>query len=289
MLKTSMLRAFVAVARAGNLVDGASAIGRTPSAVSMTLKSIEDHLGRPLFEGGRKNRLTPLGVFTLDMAERELQHFARTVGAVEDFAGARRGEVRIAAVPSYASAALPGIALGFQKLHPHVRLDIRDMDSASILRALDREHVDLGIVSDARHQPEYERNRLGADPFGLVVRSDAAYSAEPALNWNSLPNAPLIANPLCERIDAPALQDALANASLRVHNTMTLLAMVRAGLGVTILPKMVIGAATHGLAFVPIEGPLVRRELHLLTRVRDTPSPATAAFKTFLTEAAIQD
>lgn len=282
MIKTEMLRAFVEVARAGNLVDGARALGRTPSAVSMTLKSLEEHLGQPLFESERKSRLTPLGGFALEMAERELAHFARTVRAVEDFAGARSGEVRIAAVPSYAGSELPALALDFMRRHPNVRLDIHDLDSASILRELERERIDLGIVSDAREHPEFRRISLGSDPYGLITRDGDPLAGRERIAWTDTAGLPLITNPLCERIDSPKLQAAIAAARLRVHNTTTLIGMVRAGLGVTVLPELVIRNAAPGLAFIRLEEPVIRRELHLLLRLRDTPSPATAAFAEFV-------
>lgn len=282
MIKTDMLRAFAEVARAGSLVDGARALGRTPSAVSMTLKSLEEHLGQPLFESERKSRLTPLGAYVLEMAERELAHFARTLKAVEDFAGARSGEVRIAAVPSYASATLPAIVLAFMRRHPEVRLDIHDLDSASILRELERERIDLGIVSDGHEHPELRRISLGSDPFGLITRADDPLTERGRVTWGDMSDVPLITNTLCERIAIPDLQEAILAANLRVHNTTTLIAMVRARLGVTVLPELVTQNAAPGLAFTRLEEPVVWREQHLLLRL-DTPSPATAAFADFVT------
>ncbi|GAB5469347.1 MAG: LysR family transcriptional regulator [Rhodospirillales bacterium] len=284
MIKTEMLRAFVEVAQAGSLRDGANALGRTPSAVSMTLKNLEDHLGRPLFESERKNRLTPLGVFTLEMAERELEHFSRTVRAVEDFAGARSGKVRIAAVPSYAGTELAAIVGAFLRLHTKVRLDIRDLDSASILRELERGRIDLGIVSNARENPELRRISLGSDPFGLVIRADDPLACPDRIRWDDLTGVPLITHPLCETIDAPRLQAAIAAARLRVHNTTTIVGMVRAGLGVTVLPELVTQSAAPGLIFRRLEEPVVWRKLYLLMRRRDTPNPATAAFAEFVAQ-----
>ena len=284
-----MLRVFAEVARAGNLVSAAEVLGRTPSAVSMSLKTLEDHLGQPLFEGERKNRLTPLGGFTLEMAERELAHYARTVRALEDFASARTGEVRIAAVPSFATSVLPAIALAFVREHPHVRVDIRDMDSATILRELDRERIDLGIVSDARPSGDLQRTRLGADAFGIVVRADSPFAGKGRIAWRELAGTVLLANPLCERVDVPELHAALAGSPLRVHNTTTLLAMVRGGLGVTVLPELVTRDAPPDVSFVRAEEPVVRRELHLVSRLRDRPSPATGAFAAFLAARAARE
>jgi DNA-binding transcriptional LysR family regulator len=248
----------------------------------MTLKSLEQHFGQRLFETDRKNRLTPLGAFVLEMAERELAHFTRTVKAVEDFANARSGEVSIASVPSFAVTELPAVARAFLESHSKVRLDIHDMDSATILRELERERIDLGIVSDAREHPDLRRISLGKDPFGLISRTDDPLMQRDRITWDDLSDTPFITNPLFERFAAPALKAAIAGARLRVHDTTTLIGMVRANLGVTVLPELVIRNAAPGLAFTRLVDPVVWRELHLVLRLRDTPSPATAAFADFV-------
>lgn len=282
MIKTEMLRVFVEVARAGNLVSAAETLGRAPSAVSMTLKQLEAHLGQPLFESERKSRLTALGAYVFEMANRELAHFDRTITALTDFASARRGEVRIAVVPSFAMTILPELVLEFTAASPNVRLDIHDMDSASIQRELDRERIDLGIVSDARQSAEIRLVELASDHFGVVMRSDNPLAERKKISWKALAEAELIANPLCERIDEAKLHTALAGARLRVHNTTTLLTMVRAGLGVTLLPELVCRQADSQITFRELASPVAPRRIDLISRARDTPSPATAAFAEFL-------
>ena len=284
MIKIEMLRVFVEVTRAGNLVSAADALGRAPSAVSMTLKQLEAHLGQPLFESERKSHLTALGAYVFEMANRELAHFDRTIAALTDFAGARSGEVRIAVVPSFAATILPNLVLEFTAASPNVRLDIHDMDSASIRRELDRERIDLGIVSDARQSSDVRLTQLASDRFGVVMRSDNPLAKRKKTLWQALADVDLIANPLCERIDEPRLRAALESARLRVHNTTTLLAMVRAGLGVTVLPELVCQQADAQIAFRALDNPAAARRIDLISRARDTPSPATASFAAFVTE-----
>lgn len=66
MVELEMLRTFVALAEAGNISDAAKRLFRTASAISMTLKQLEQEVGGELFETDRKNRLTPLGAFMLE-------------------------------------------------------------------------------------------------------------------------------------------------------------------------------------------------------------------------------
>ena len=282
MIKTEMLRVFVEVARAGNLVSAAETLGRAPSAVSMTLKQLEAHLGQPLFESERKSRLTALGTYVFEMSNRELAHFDRTITALTDFASARRGEVRIAVVPSFAMTILPELILEFTAASPNVRLDIHDMDSASIRHELDRERIDLGIVSDAREGSDIQFHELMSDRFGVVMRSDHPLAKRKQISLQALSNVPLIANPLSEAIKDGELQAALADTHLRVHNTTTLLAMIRAGLGITLLPELVCRQADAQIAFRELSISVAPRRIGLISRTRDTPSPATASFSAFV-------
>ena len=278
MIKIEMLRTFAEVARTGSLSAAAQVLGRTPSAVSMTLKQLEADLGAALFESERKTRLTALGRHTLALASRELDHFDRTRAALADFAAGRVGEVRVAAVPSVAATVLPELARGFVTGRPGVRLDIRDLDSASILAALREGRVDLGIASDTVADPELARRTLGHDVFGAVMRAEDPRAAQVEISWADLARPDFISNPLCERIAPAEVQADLKAAALRVHNTTTLLAMVRAGVGVTVLPDLVTRHAGAGVSFVPLAAPTPRRALDLLSRAGETPNAATAAF-----------
>ncbi|MDH3233239.1 MAG: LysR family transcriptional regulator, partial [Alphaproteobacteria bacterium] len=133
VISVAALRTFVVVAEAGNIVEAADTLGRTPSAISMTLKQLEDHLGRPLFEGDRKANLTALGTYVLEKARREVEHFGQTVGAIESYARNEIGQVFVACVPSFATLALPDVIKGFLANFPGIELDVRDMDSQSVV------------------------------------------------------------------------------------------------------------------------------------------------------------
>ncbi len=282
-IKTEMLRCFVTVARNGNLADAAHNLGRTPSAVSMMLKQLEDHLGAPLFESERKSKLTALGLFTLDEASRELDHFGRAVTAMENYAKGRSGVVRIAVVPSVAETILPGIVREFLRDHPNVHIDIQDMDSAAVLRELERERVDIGIATGPGQNSEIESEELFSDAFGIVCRADhpLAKSTGP-LAWNDLGAWPFIANGLCAQISDDTIQRIIRNSTLMVRNTTSLMAMVRADVGITVLPRLVVDNAAGGIRFLPVAKPLARRRIDILRRTRTRLSPVTNNFQSIV-------
>lgn len=284
MIKTEMLRVFVEVARARNLSTAAEALGRAPSALSMTLKQLEENLGEPLFETERKSRLTPLGAFVLELAEREISHVGRTRTALADFASGRIGDVRIACVPSFSVSLLPRLAADFSRWVPGVRLDIRDLDSGAILHELECERVDVGVVSSARPSPSLNHAALATDSYGLFLLRDHPLCAKQRLTWADLIGLDMIDTPLCDRLDVPALQVALASARIRARNTTTLLAFVRAGLGAMVLPELVCRDAPSEVVFRKLHEPELTRSIDLLWRAVDTPAPAAAAFIRFTKE-----
>ncbi len=279
-IKTEMLRCFATVARSGNLADAADKLGRTPSAVSMMLKQLEDHLGAPLFESERKSKLTTLGVYTLDEALRELDHFERTISAIENYARAKSGFVRIAVVPSVAETILPNVVQMFLKDHPQVHIDIRDMDSAAVIREIERERVDLGIASGAGSNTQIVCEELFSDAFGIVCHAEHPLTLRDSpLSWEDLAAWPVIANGLCAQINNGTLQNIIENSKLMVRNTTSLLALVRADVGITVLPRVVVGRTEGNVRFLPVSDPHARRHIDILRRTHTLLSPAAHAFQ----------
>lgn len=278
-IKIEMLRCFAAVARSGNLADAAESLGRTPSAISMMLKQFETHLGASLFESERKSRLTALGRYALGEAMRELDHFERTVTSIESFARSDSGFVRVAAVPSVAEAILPEVARGFLRDRPGVRIDIRDMDSVAVLRELERERVDFGLATGVGARPDIDREALFSDAFGVVCRADHPLADDHLpLNWNALAAWPFIANGLCGHIADEGFQRVFAASQLIVRSTTSLLALVRAGVGVTVLPRLVVQSAERELVFLPVADTDARRRIDILSRAHAGLSPAAQSF-----------
>lgn len=279
-MKIEMLRCFATVARSGNLADAADKLGRTPSAVSMMLKQFESHLGSPLFESERKSKLTALGAFALEESIRELDHFERTATVIESFARSESGVVRVAAVPSVAEAILPRVVRAFLLERPGVWIDIRDMDSAAILRELERERVDLGFATGVEASGGIDRTTLFSDAFGVVCRADhPLLDVGDPLEWDALDPWPFIANGVCAHIANQSFQRIFARSQLMVRNTTSILAMVRAGVGVTVLPRLAVDRAERELNFLPVADPAAQRRIDILRSAHISPSPAARSFE----------
>lgn len=286
-IKIQALETFVTVAESGNLVDAAERLHRTPSAVSMALKQLESHFGRRLFESDRKAQLTPTGRFLLEHARRELEHFEHTVRTMERYARGETGTVRVACVPSVASRLLPTVLRQFRECHAGVAVDVRDMDSESVCDALHLGRIDLGLASPVSGSEDFLAAPLTRDALGVVCSTGHPLAGRSGpLGWRDLNGFEFIANGACRHIDDPQMRRLLADASLMVRNTTSLLALVAADAGITVLPRMAVDEQDPNLRFRLLEGPVRFRELVLLRRAGVTPTPAVEAFEAVLTAVA---
>jgi len=286
-IRIEMLRCFLAVADSGTLAGAAQRLNRSVSAVSMTLGQLEAHLGASLFETDRKRVLSSLGRFVADEARAGVRQFDRTVETIERYARDGVGVVRVAAVPSMAALLLPTAFDTFLAERGEVQVRLRETDSAGVLHALARERADIGIATVAENAWTGLRSTLFRDEFGLVCRADHPLAAgSGSLDWQSLEGEPFIGNDLCEGIGSSQARELCRRARLVVDNTGSLLAMVRAGTGVTVLPRAVTRLQPGDLVFRRIGDPLAVRRIDLLRHPGGAASPLVEELARHVLEAA---
>jgi len=281
-LKLEMLRVFRVVAETGTLAAGARILGRTPSAVSMTLAQFEAHIGAPLFETERKNRLTTLGQLVLDESLRATDVFDRSVEAIGRHARATGGIVRVASVPSATVSLLPAVMEAFRSSHPDVRIEISDVDTLAVRRRVQRDEADIGILS-ARPGDTSEGELIHCDDLGIVCREGGPVHRAHVANggrsdWSLMELEPLIANPLCDLVDDPSVRELLAGSNLAARNTTAILSFVKRGLGASILPFDAVRSQPDGVEFFVPSNPICRRELR---RIRQETGRTGAAVEAF--------
>jgi len=136
MIKLEYMRQFLAVSRYNSLSEAAQVLHRSPSAVSLTLKLIEEETEQQLFEGERKQTLTPFGEFFHECAMRAVTEHEKAVDDISNYASGESGHVRIAAVPSVATHLIPRVVTELCREKPNIQIDLRDIDSYSVARTV---------------------------------------------------------------------------------------------------------------------------------------------------------
>lgn len=268
-IKLEMLRCFCMVAQTGNLAEAGSRLGRTQSAISMTLKQFEDHLGQRLFQGERKNRLSPLGKQVFALARKQVRQFDETIQSIETAAQASQGLIRIVSVPSVAALVFPSVLDHMARVFPGLKIELRDTDTQQVLDTLSEGRADVGIASGYQPLNGVRAVPLFQDRFGLVAASDHALitSAEPPV-LTQVAAGSFVRNTLCQYIENPAFHDAFVNSDITVHNTHSLIAMVSTGRWVTVLPETVARFLPESTRFRHIRDLTDVRQVYLYTRER---------------------
>lgn len=271
-LKLEHLRVFVAVAESGAISEAAEQIGRTTSAVSMTLSQIESQIGGKLFDGERKSKLTPLGAYTLQQARLAVDQHQRAINDIRRFASGEEGLTKIAVVPSVATRLLPEAIDRLRRQLPRLEVDIRDIDSSAIHDLVHAGQVDFGIAS-LPDDNSLDAEFLLEDSYRLICRQDHSLSQlKRAVKWSDIDASEFIVNGLCEHIDDPEMREIVARSSLYMHNTLSILAFVESGFGVTILPALT-RPPSETFNALPIANLAIKRELFILKRKAVSLSP----------------
>ncbi len=145
-LETPLLRTLVAVAETGSFTRAAAQVHRTQSAVSMQIKKLEETVGKPLLERGRRQtRLTSEGEALVEYARRILSLHDEALAAVSE--PEVTGLVKIGTPDDYAAGFLPQVLSDFAETHPNVEVEMRCEISAKIFRAFEKGEVDVALLT----------------------------------------------------------------------------------------------------------------------------------------------
>lgn len=280
MIRTQTLRVFATVAGCGTIRDAAKALGRTDSAISMTLKQLEAELGAPLFETDRKHTLTALGVEVFTLAQELLREHDRVTERIIALAQGREGVLRIAAVPSVAEQLLPPVISAMLSDHAGISVELLDTDSASVHMLVETGQVDLGIAGRSEAGTGLSFDFLFHDPFRLVCRKDHPLAQlRRALTHDDIRAFRLIRNKSMAGYSGFAPVDADQTPAVSARNVISLLALVRAGAGATILPALATHSIDDTLCALELDDPMALRTVGLVLRRRGISSPVCNAFR----------
>lgn len=146
-LDLSSLRSFVLAADLGGFARAAAALHRTPGAISLQMKALEERIGRPLFvKAGRSQVLSEAGALLLEHARRMLQLNDDTLAALDGLGV--DGSVRFGMPQDFADTWLPLALARFARAHPAVRIELKVDRNDSLASAVERGQLDLALAFD---------------------------------------------------------------------------------------------------------------------------------------------
>lgn len=146
LLELDILRTFVAIADTESFTVAAGLVFRTPSAVSMQIKKLEEILGRPVFKrDARSVSLTSDGTVLLGYAKRLLSLNRETVSkfVAPDISGV----VRLGAPDDVGERILPAVLKRFSKTHPSIAVDVVIDQSNSLTKRMEERNLDITLLT----------------------------------------------------------------------------------------------------------------------------------------------
>lgn len=279
MIKFDSIRVFTTVARHGSLKGAAEELARTQSALSMTLKQLERDLGGALFETDRKRDLTNLGKFVQGVGDRMVQDHDVGLATIRAYSRGEAGQLRIASVPSVAALILPDLLSSFMKVHPDVRVDLMDSDSAAVREQVSSGHADIGLADNSMENAGIRSRPLFSDALFVICKpTDELASRRAALTWADLGCGTLIVNETIRSIGLDETATLVEGSRISARNNLSLLAMVASGAGITVLPGLATRSLPEAIVALPMTGSGTTRTISLLTQRSRMESPVVSAF-----------
>ncbi|MGO9496556.1 MAG: LysR substrate-binding domain-containing protein [Solirubrobacteraceae bacterium] len=288
-MELRQLRYFIAVAEELHFRRAAERLHISQPPLSQQIRALEDELGFELLTRSRRRvQLTPAGEAFLRDARVVLGELEGAVATARRIDAGQTGRLRVGFVGSALLSIVPGTVERFRASRPGVAIELRERSTVDQLRAVSAGVIDVGLV----RPPIDDDGELRAQTV-LRERTVAALPAGHALaRLVRVPLARLAAEPLVlfPRDQAPGFHDLLiaalgsTGAGPRVvqyaPEMLTIIGLVAAGTGVSLVPASVSRLALDGVTYRPVSG-APRSELVAITRARDE----SALVRAFVAEA----
>jgi LysR family hydrogen peroxide-inducible transcriptional activator len=269
-MEMHQLRYFVAVARTGTFSRAAGECRVAQPSLSQQIQKLESEVGDRLFERTRRRAiLTPAGALFLPHALSILETAERGRQEIREMSGQVRGQVLLAALPTIAPYFLPEIIRLFREKYRGVELIIHEETTLQLLRGLEENEFDLALISDAAPNPRIRVENLFSEELLLCLPAGHSLVRQRVVVAADLQQEKFILMQEGHCLGAQAQRFCQTKGlrpqiSCRSAQIATVLAMVQAGLGISLIPEM---ARNHGpeggIVYRSLDGTPPRRTLAL--------------------------
>jgi LysR family hydrogen peroxide-inducible transcriptional activator len=243
------LRYFDALARHRHFGRAAEACAISQPALSMQIKEMEQALGGALLE--RSARQVALTQFGEELLQR-VRDILRSVDELGDFARAAQdrlaGRLRVGMIPTIAPYLLPKVIENLARLHPELDIHVRETLTPKLIREVAEGRLDTAIVALPVSEPSLTEVALFTENFLLVRPGEAEGTPVPSRDMLREMRLLLLEEGHCFRDQALSfcnMQSSPPREVLDASSLSTLVQMVGAGIGVTLIPEMAVAVETR--------------------------------------------
>ncbi|MGA4843288.1 LysR family transcriptional regulator [Streptomyces sp. G45] len=287
MLNLERLRTLDALARHGSVSGAAAGLHVTTSAVSQQMTKLEREVGQQLLaKNGRGVRLTDAGRLLADHAARILSQVELAQSDLEQQRGKAVGELRVAAFPTAMRGLLPAALSSLRARHPGLSVAAHEREPEQAVRGVVRGDLDLAVVLDWYNKPlPLPDGLLKApvldDPADVAMPAAHPMADRPEVDledfaedeWITWAEGEFCHEWLMFTLRAKGFEPRIAHRAEEHH---TQLALVAAGLGVCVAPRLGRDPMPTGVRTVPVRQ-RVRRHVYVVWRADADRRPSIRA------------
>jgi DNA-binding transcriptional LysR family regulator len=283
-MDTNILKyqAFVKSAETKSFTKAAESLHYTQGGISRMIADLENEWQVSLFSRGKKGlELTEDGKRLLPYAEGLCASFDRLEGEASDLRGLGKGTIRIGAFSSVATYWLPSIIAAFQKEHPGISYQLKLGDYEEIEGWISDGEVDCGFLSIPSKTP-LNCLSLAQDEALVLLPEGHPLCTKERISLQDLSPYPfLMLEDEKEKEFAPLWKGASLDIRFRSWDDYSIMAMVEKGLGLSVLPSLILRRSPFRLVTKPLDPPFYR-EIGIAVKDRSKLSAAAKCFLAYL-------
>ena len=277
---------FIKAAEMGSITRAALALGYTQAGVSLVVRKIEEECGFPLLIREKNGvRLTDAGERMLPVMREIARWDERFRETAAEINGVNVGTVRVGCYSSIAYHWMPRVIRAFRRDYPKIAIDILEGSVDEIERWIEERRVDAGFLS-ARRGQKFHRVALAEDSVFVLLPPEHPLSAAEAFPLSELGSAPFI---VTDDSDAYPVVKAYEEKygplpDMKVSSTGdATVSMVACGLGVSVLPALMLRGHSAGVVVKEISPPFFRTIIMGMRSPVEL-SPAARRFLNYVTQ-----
>ena len=266
------LNYLVAVADYRSFIQAAEHCFISQPTLSTQIKKMEETLGVQIFERTNKRVMpTELGEKIIASARLILLEIDKMQQLADNAQDPMAGNFRLGAFPTLSTYIFPGLVPLIKQSLPKLRLILIEEKTDILIAQLKQGHLDAALLALPVQDDHLESQKLFEDEFLLAVASDHPFAGRTSIRQTDLSSQQLLLLDEGHCLRGQALQICQLNHAeeqqdVRATGLETLRQMVRAGTGITFMPKIAIHEPEEGICYINFMDPVPKRTIGLVWR-----------------------
>lgn len=271
------------IVEVGSFSKAAELLGYTQPALSQMIASLERELNiKLLYRSSHRVCLTVEGERIFPALQKAVAQYLSMQEIIKEIQGLETGVIRIGTLSSVSCHWLPQLIGGFQKQYPNVAFVLHQGDNNSIPEWVRMGEVDFGFVNMSVYNGKAAFLKEGE--YRAVLPVQNPLSDQEYVTLSQLAEYPFLVieeGSFSRPMEAFRELSLQPKVRLRVHDDYSILSMVESGLGVSILPELVLRKTNYQIKILPLKPPITRK-IGFIAKDKNELPLATKSFINFM-------